>query len=145
MHTFRHREIACAVLIDKFGRLLLQQRDNRTGVIHPGKVGLFGGHREGTESYLECVVREIHEEISVFVPSEEFHHLASLDGADIDVDGGTVRGEFYIARDIPVDAMVVTEGSLLIVKLSDVIDLDRLLTPTAKFAIKAYLATNISA
>jgi 8-oxo-dGTP diphosphatase len=44
------------------GRFL---RDDITGIIHPGKVGLFGGHREGDEAYLECIVREIHEEIVV--------------------------------------------------------------------------------
>jgi 8-oxo-dGTP pyrophosphatase MutT (NUDIX family) len=33
-------------------------------------IGLFGGHREGNETFLECVVREIYEEISHFLPSE---------------------------------------------------------------------------
>jgi 8-oxo-dGTP diphosphatase len=51
------------------GRFLLQQRDDITGIIHPGKVGLFGGHREGDEAYLECTAREICEEISYFVPA----------------------------------------------------------------------------
>jgi hypothetical protein len=40
--SVRHREIASAIVIDKFGRFLLQQRDNVVGIIHPGKVGLFG-------------------------------------------------------------------------------------------------------
>ena len=137
-NSVRHREIACAIVIDKFGRFLLQQRDDIVGIIHPGKVGLFGGHREGEESYLECVVREIHEEISYFVPPERFEHLASFDGTDIDVDGGTVSGEFFVARDIPVDALVITEGSLLIVKPIELVQMDGKLTPSAKFAIKAY-------
>ena len=78
------------------GRFL---RDDITGIIHPGKVGLFGGHREGDEAYLECIVREIYEEVSDFVPAERFEYLASLDGTDTDVDGGNVRGQFFIARD----------------------------------------------
>jgi 8-oxo-dGTP pyrophosphatase MutT (NUDIX family) len=138
-NSVRHREIACAIVIDKFGRFLLQQRDDIVGIIHPGKVGLFGGHREGEESYLECVVREIHEEISYFVPPERFEHLASFDGTDIDVDGGTVSGEFFVARDIPVDALVITEGSLLIVKPIELVQMDGKLTPSAKFAIKPTL------
>jgi 8-oxo-dGTP pyrophosphatase MutT (NUDIX family) len=36
--------------------------------VNPGKIGFFGGHREYSETYLECVVREVHEEISYFVP-----------------------------------------------------------------------------
>src|SRR5713226_2080090 len=51
-NSVRHREIACAIIIDKFGRFLIQQRDDIVGIIHPGKVGLFGGHREGEECYL---------------------------------------------------------------------------------------------
>ncbi len=125
MNASRHREIAGAIIIDAFGRFLLQQRDAVRGILHPGKVGLFGGHREGTETYLECVVREVHEEISYFVPAERFEYLARLDGTDIDVDGGTVSGEFFIARNIPVDALVVTEGSLLIVEPNELVQIER--------------------
>jgi 8-oxo-dGTP diphosphatase len=139
MNASGHREIACAIIIDTCGRFLLQQRDNIVGIVHPGKVTLFGGHREGDETYLECVVREIHEEISYFVPAERFEHVATLDGTDIEVEGGTVRGEFFIARDISVDALVITEGSLLIVNPSELAQMDHNLTPSAKFAMKAYL------
>jgi hypothetical protein len=43
----QHREIAGAIIIDTLGRFL---RDDITGIIHPGKVELFGGHREGDEA-----------------------------------------------------------------------------------------------
>ena len=36
-----HREIACAVIVDTQNRLLLQQRDDVIGILHPGKVSLF--------------------------------------------------------------------------------------------------------
>jgi len=57
MDSSGHREVACAILIDTRGHFLLQQRDDLVGILHPGKVGLFGGHREGDETLLECVVR----------------------------------------------------------------------------------------
>jgi 8-oxo-dGTP diphosphatase len=136
--SLRHRETAGAIIIDNFGRFLLQQRDNVVGILHPGQIGLFGGHREGNETYLECVVREIHEEIGYFVPAGRFEHLGSLEGVDIDVEGGTFRGDLFIARDIPVDALVITEGSLLIVEPDEVIEIEPRLTPTARFALKAY-------
>ena len=138
MSASGHREIAGAIIIDTLGRFLLQQRDDVPGIIHPGKVGLFGGHREGDETYLECVVREICEELSYFVPPERFEYLAGLDGLDLDVDGGTVRGCFFVARDIPIDALVITEGSLLTVKRSEVQTLEPKLTPSARFAIKVF-------
>lgn len=119
------------------GRFLLQQRDDITGIIHPGKVGLFGGHREGDEAYLECIVREIYEEIRYFVPAELFEYLAGLHGIATDIDGGSVRSQFFIARDIP--AVVITEGSLLIVKPSELAQMEHKLTPSARFAMKAYI------
>lgn len=59
-------ECACAVLIDAQACFLLQQRDNVPGIALPGRGGFFGGHREDGESNLQCVVREIKEEISYF-------------------------------------------------------------------------------
>ncbi|WP_373456544.1 NUDIX domain-containing protein [Pseudomonas fluorescens] len=47
------------MLLANDGRLILQQRDNIPGILHPGKVGLFGGHREGDESFVACIAREI--------------------------------------------------------------------------------------
>ena len=75
-----HRETSGAILIDSLGRFLFQQRDNIPEILYPGMIGLFGGHREGNETFLECVVREIHEEISYFLPSERFAHLIGTQG-----------------------------------------------------------------
>ena len=134
----RHREIACAIIIDTLGRFLFQQRDDIPGILQRGKVGLFGGHREGNESYLQCVVREVHEEISYCVEPARFEHLLSYSGVEIDAEGGTVQGEFFIARDIPVDALIVTEGALLIVEPAKLSALEDKLAPSARLAIKAY-------
>ncbi len=77
-----HREIACAVLIDPHGRFLLQLRDDVPNILYPGKIGLFGGHREGDETFLECVVREVHEETGYLAPPERFEHLGSYIGPE---------------------------------------------------------------
>ncbi len=137
MNGSRHREIACAVLIDTSQRFLLQQRDNIVGILHPGKVGLFGGHREDDETFLDCVVREIHEEISYFVPAERFEYLASLMVGGIDAEGSSVREEVFIARSIPVKELVVTEGSLLVAQPVEIIEIDHKLTPSTRFVMKA--------
>jgi 8-oxo-dGTP diphosphatase len=138
MNASGHREIAMAILVDTGGRLLVQQRDDVAGILQPGKVGLFGGQREGDETFLECVVREIHEEISYFVPAEQFGYLASFIGGDIDAEGGSLGAEFFIARDIPVKELVVTEGSLLVIRADEIIEIEGKLTPSARFAMKAY-------
>src|SRR5664279_2177635 len=103
----RRRETACVIVIDTLGRFLLQQRDDLPDIPCPGKVGLFGGHREGEESYLECAIREVQEELNYFVSAERFAHLLSQDGPDLDLGSGTIRNEFFVVRNVPVDALTV--------------------------------------
>ena len=131
------REIASAVIFDTAGNLLLQLRDDIPGILFPGKVGLFGGHREGGETFLDCVVREIHEELSFFVPPDQFDLIAKRSGPDSEVPGGTVRAEFFVTRNVPVDRLIVTEGRLKIVEIGDVLKLKAELTPSAAFALEA--------
>ena len=95
MNGTQHREIACAIMIDTCGRFLLQQRDDVPGIVCPGMVGLFGGHREGTETFLQCVVREVHEETTYFVAPQRFAPLTSYKGPDPDVGYGSLHCEFF--------------------------------------------------
>jgi 8-oxo-dGTP pyrophosphatase MutT (NUDIX family) len=101
-------------------------------------VTLFGGHREGDETFLECVVREIQEEFSYFVAPEQFEYLVTLDGPDLDADGGSFRVEVFITRNIPVGALKITEGSLLVVNPAETTLITHKLTPVARFAMKAF-------
>ena len=52
---------ACVVLIDRHGRLLLQERDEHP-VIDPEKWGFCGGHLDEGEDALGGAVRELEEE-----------------------------------------------------------------------------------
>jgi 8-oxo-dGTP diphosphatase len=131
------REIAAAVVFDTSGNLLLQLRDDIPGILYPGKIGLFGGHREGDETFLNCVVREVHEELSLFIPQARFELIAQRTGADTEVPGGTVHGEFFVTRDVPVDKIFVTEGRLKIVHVSDLAGIESELTPSALLALNA--------
>lgn len=57
------RRFAGALLIDEVGRYLLQIRDDRPDILHPGAFGLFGGGIEPGESPGEAMARELEEEI----------------------------------------------------------------------------------
>jgi 8-oxo-dGTP pyrophosphatase MutT (NUDIX family) len=131
-------EFACAILIDTQGRFLLQQRDNVSKIRYPGRVSLFGGHREGGESFLQCAVREINEEISYYVAPGRFQYLMTYDGT-IQSEGAPTRGAIFVAEGIPVDSLVVTEGSLLIVPQAEVAKIEHKLTPSAGFALTSFL------
>jgi 8-oxo-dGTP diphosphatase len=138
-----HRETSGAILIDSFGRFLFQQRDNNPEILYPGMIGLFGGHREGSETFLECVVREIYEEISYFVPSERFAHLVSYEGPD--PRDGTFHSEIFVATNIPVDQLVITEGTLLTIKPGEFATIEPRFSPSARFAVNTFLTANKAA
>lgn len=138
MIASQNREIACAIIVDTCGRFLLQQRDDVVGILYPGKVGLFGGHRERDETFLDCVVREIHEEISYFVPPEQFEHLGSFVDRTVDAEEGSVREEIFVARGISVGELIVTEGSLLVAEPAEITEIAHMLTPSTRFVMKAF-------
>jgi 8-oxo-dGTP diphosphatase len=133
------REGTSAILVSTDGRLLLQLRDNLPHVSDPGKISLFGGRRERDETFLECVVREVHEEIGFQVPPERFELIGRYYGPDHFTPNGTLHGEIYLARGIPVDSLMVTEGALRIVALEELEQIEYLLAPPAKYALGIFL------
>jgi 8-oxo-dGTP pyrophosphatase MutT (NUDIX family) len=133
------REGAAAILISRDRQLLLQLRDNLPHVSDPGKIGLFGGRREGGESFLDCVVREVHEEIGLLLSPERFEYIGRYFGPDDSTPGGTRHSEVFVARDVPVDTLTVTEGSLKIVAVDELAQIQNLLAPFAKSALEIFL------
>ena len=133
------RDFAAAILVDQSGRLLFQRRDNIPGIVHPGKVALFGGRREAGETPLQCIVREVFEEISFRISAEDFEFLISLHGADPEMIARRVRGELFIARDVPSSNLMVTEGTLVVVHPSELSGIRSDLTPMTLIAVKAFL------
>ena len=125
------RDYACAIVIDTHGRLLLQQRDDIAGIAFPGKIGLFGGDLEDGETFLECVVREINEEIGCHIPPERFEYLCD--------QRTTANGEYYVVRGVSAEAVTVTEGSLVLAEIEDIPSLAQRLVPTAYEAIQVFL------
>jgi 8-oxo-dGTP pyrophosphatase MutT (NUDIX family) len=113
------REIASTFLFDTTGRFLFQQRDNIAGITEPGKIGLFGGHKEGNETFLECISREVSEEISINLPLERFQPLTVYEDIDLEV-GGPIRAEFFVARNISLAQIRITEGCLVVANAENV-------------------------
>ena len=131
------REIASTLLLDTAGRFLFQQRDNIAGITEPGKIGLFGGHREGNETFLECIAREVSEEIGINLPLEGFQPLTVYEGIDLEI-GGPIRAEFFVARNISLTEIRVAEGCLVIANAEKIPRLRGRLTAYAQLALKAF-------
>ncbi|MGY3698549.1 8-oxo-dGTP diphosphatase [Bradyrhizobium sp. USDA 3240] len=132
------REGTSALLVSTDGRLLMQLRDDLPHVSDPGKISLFGGRREGSETFLECVVREIHEEIGYYLPPARFERIGRYFGPDHSTPGGTLRGEVFLAREVPIDRLKVTEGRLEIVAVDDIERISGRLARPAEYALAIF-------
>lgn len=133
------REGTSALLVSTDGRLLMQLRDDLPHVTDRGKISLFGGRREGAETFLECVVREIHEEIGYYLPPERFELIGRYSGPDHATPNGRLRGEVFLAREVPIDQLTVTEGRLEIVATDDLERISHMLARPATFALEIFL------
>ena len=135
--TGKARKIACAILIGKTGDFLLQLRDDKPGLIFANMIGLFGGHREGDETFLECVRREIREETGFAPPASEFEPLVKIQTRY--PDGAQVEGHFYVLHNVPENRLTITEGTLISIGRDDLpVYLNRM-TPATAFVVKTFL------
>ena len=128
---------ASSILVGTCGRLLFQQRDNVPGIGYPGWLSLFGGEREDAETFRECVSREIHEEVGHELPPAAFESLGPYTG--ISWWGVPLVGEFFLARDLPVDRLNVTEGTLLLVGEEDLANMLPRFAPSSRVAVERFL------
>jgi 8-oxo-dGTP diphosphatase len=56
------------------GQILTYVRDDKPDIAFPNMIDLPGGGREGDESPLECVFREVFEEFSITLGKEHIRH-----------------------------------------------------------------------
>jgi len=117
----------------------MQRRDDLPHISDPGKISLFGGRREGTETFLECVVREVHEEIGYYLPPERFELIGWYSGPDYSTPDRSLRGEVFLARDVPADRLTVTEGRLMLVAIDELERLSGTLAAPAEYALAIFL------
>lgn len=131
-----YREVSGAILVGTCGRLLLQQRDDVPGILYPGMIGLFGGHREGAETPLECLMRELTEETGLTYRADQITPLVEMTAAY--PAGGGVKGSYFIVRDVEIERTRITEGQPLVTTREAVPSLYARMAPTACYAMRLF-------
>jgi 8-oxo-dGTP diphosphatase len=96
---------ASIVLLNSRGEVLLCLRDDRPEIPYPGRWDLLGGHVEPDETPLECIVREIREEIGY--DSKGPTLFRRFDLAD------RIESMFWEPAEIDITSTTLTEGQRL--------------------------------
>ena len=133
MHRF-----ACVVLIDRHGRLLLQERDEHP-VIDPEKWGMCGGHLEPGEDPLTGAVRELEEETGVLLAPGDLTLVEVATVFHAAYDSHDELSLYAAAVDLTDDDVVCGEGrQIVFVEAERVLDLD--LTGSARQVLPGFLS-----
>jgi 8-oxo-dGTP pyrophosphatase MutT (NUDIX family) len=105
---------ACAAILrDRAGLYLLQERDDIPGIWYPGHFALFGGAIEAGETPLAALRRELVEEIGIALDADRFEPSLRL---DIDLAGiGPRERHVYAATLEPAEiaALRLGEGAAM--------------------------------
>ena len=64
------------------------------------------------------------EEVSINLPLESFQPLTVYEGIDVEI-GGPIRAEFFVARNISLTQIRVTEGCLVVADAGDIFAIGR--------------------
>lgn len=101
-----------AIPVNREGKILLQQRDDRPDLLFPGCWTTFGGAMEAGETPEEAMRRELLEEIELELPMKLWKVL----NFEIDVHGKPVKGRSYVFVgwiDRPAERIALNEGQAL--------------------------------
>ncbi len=101
-------------------KVLLHLRDDQTP-FNPNRWAFFGGLNEGNESFGECFVRELHEEIGLQVEPHRVTYLRDYARTTV----AQHRAVFYALSDVPSERLRLGEGAgLAWIALDEISKLD---------------------
>jgi 8-oxo-dGTP pyrophosphatase MutT (NUDIX family) len=119
--TIRDKFHACGFLYNpRKAQVLLHKRDGNTQR-NPHKWAFFGGLNEEGETYVECFLRELKEEIGLSLEKTDARLLREY----ANWESAPYRVVFYAESEVSEDQLVLGEGAgFAWVPLASVIDLD---------------------
>jgi 8-oxo-dGTP diphosphatase len=124
--------LAGALLYNTNGEVLLQHRDDKPDIAHPGLWSLFGGSVEEGEAIEDALVRELWEELEYPVNDKQLWLIARQPGATFHI--------FLLPLDLPLEKLVLHEGQGFgLFEPQQALDIVPL-SPVAKYTLRTFIA-----
>ena len=127
--------LAGALLYNAKGEVLLQHRDDKPDIAHPGLWSLFGGSVEEDETIEDALVREMWEELEYPVKEKQLWLIARQAGATFHI--------FLVPLDLPVEKLVLHEGQGFgFYKPQQALEILPL-SPVARYVLRTFIAEQL--
>lgn len=102
--------VACVLLTDTNGNVVLQQRDTNPEIRDPGKLAVFGGSVEPTDaSFKQAAARELHEETNIMFTPEQLQFFKVFKKVESDESLSYVV--YYALKGIDTSSLEIREGT----------------------------------
>jgi 8-oxo-dGTP diphosphatase len=106
------RSVVASLLFNEAGEVLLQQRDDKPGLVFAGFWTLFGGQVEAGEAPEAAIRRELDEEIG-YVPPLDFWLSYVCPVRSIPGDVMTTNHVFTGQMGVPIETLTLMEGQAM--------------------------------
>lgn len=87
--------------------IALQHRDNIPNISAPNKIADFGGSCEGDESFEDCAIRELFEELELVVDKKDLKFI-------LEFETNFVHKKIYYIEDIKKEDLNLHEGQAIV-------------------------------
>lgn len=102
--------VACVLVTNTDGDLILQQRDDKPEIRDPGKIAVFGGRVEPTDaSFKQAAAREIREETNISFADDQLQFFKTFKKTESDESTSYVA--YYALRNIDTSNLEIREGA----------------------------------
>lgn len=129
---------AHALLVIPQGKLILQQRDDRPGIVNPGLISMFGGTIKKSDNLATGLQRELSEELELKISPQNCHKLGIYKKTK-ELDGVDYTLHVYVIKDIDPTKLILHEGKGFIIDSSNILLGNPKLTRITRKALKDYI------
>lgn len=129
---------AHALLITPEGEIILQQREDKPGIVNPGLVSMFGGTIKRNDTVMGGLRRELMEELELDVSHKEVRELGKFfktketDGVDWEVN-------VFVVLNVLLSELKLHEGKEIFCASKDEILKSDKLTRMTRLAVEKYI------